>query len=382
MLEGQDLIVFSDDWGGHPFSCQHIVQRLLPANRVLWVNSVGYRSIKLNLYDARRAVRKVASWFRPPAPGPAAPAGLHVISPVFLPFGRQAWCRAANARSAVRAVRDAAARLGFRQPVVLTTLPTTGDFVGRLGARLVVYYCVDDVTLWPGVHGRLAEDLERRLLDRSDLVVATSARLQETRRNGRTPTRLLTHGVDIEHFRALRDRDEWPAGPPVIGYYGLVDERSDRDLLLELARRLPDARLRILGTWRVPPGPLAAQPNVEIPGAVPYAELPARLTDVRVLVLPYHNDELARSINPLKLKEYLATGIPVVATPLPEVLRLVPHVRVASGADDFVAAVREALAAPPGVSPALAALLAGETWEQKARTFGGMIEEALGAVAC
>ncbi len=377
MLRDRDLVVFSDDWGRHPFSCQHLVARLLPYNRVIWVNSVGYRAIRLTAYDARRAAEKVISWLAPRTNGagrPATGAAPHVLAPVFLPFGRSALVRRFNQASTLRAVRGAMQQLGFERPVVVTTLPTSAGIADRLDASLLVYYCVDDVTLWPGMHGRVAQELELELLRRADLVVATSERLRRTRRNQRQPTELLTHGVDVRHFRVP---PPLPGTLPVALYVGLIDERCDRELLAAVARALPDVRVRIVGTWRVPPGPLAGLPNVERLGPVPYEQLPAVLRDASVLLLPYVLDELAQSINPLKLKEYLATGRPVVATPLPEVQRLDRFVRVAEGAEAFVAATREALQQRDWHDPQRDAFLESESWEAKVEQFSSWIAATL-----
>lgn len=375
MLQDRDLVVFSDDWGRHPFSCQHLVRRLLPANRVIWVNSVGYRALRPTPYDLARAVQKMASWVRGArrSHGPRDPGEPLVLTPVFLPFGRSAAVRTVNRISTIATLRRTMERLAFRDPVVITTLPNTAGIVNRLGASAVIYYCVDDVTLWPGAHGGLARALEQELLEQVDLVVATSEKLRRTRRNGRRPTRLLTHGVDLDHFRVPAPP---PGSPPVATYYGLIDERCDRQLLAAVARANPELKVRVIGTWRVDEGPLAGLQNVEKMGPVSYDVLPSRIADAKVLLLPYVVDELAQSINPLKLKEYLATGRPVVATPLPEVTRLGGFVRVAEG-ESFVRAVADAAAHGPAPDPAREAYLAGESWDAKAEELSCSIESVL-----
>jgi glycosyltransferase involved in cell wall biosynthesis len=389
VLQGRDLIVLSDDWGRHPFSCQHIVKRFLPENRVLWVNTVGYRTITLSPYDLERAWEKTRAWFkRPqsiPGDGDAVAPGPCVINPFCLPFGRLAAVRAMNAGAVAHAIRSAAARLAYRSPVLITTLPTAAEMVGACGERVSIYYCVDDFTRWPGMDGRLLCDLEAKLLAKVDLVVAASTKLQQTRSNGRRPTRLLTHGVDVEHFASVGRVPPALAVAdirgPVVGYFGLVDERCDLGLIAELARRLGDVTFLLIGPWRVRPDPVSALENVRIVGGVPYDELPAYLAPVSVLLLPYLRDELAESLNPLKLKEYLATGLPVVATDLPEVRALSRFVTIVNEPGECAEAIRRALSGSRPAAPELKEFLAGESWDAKAEQFAAAITEVEGELS-
>ncbi len=382
MLKDRDLILVSDDWGRHPFSCQHLVEQLLPFNRVLWVNTVGYRSLKLTLYDAGRALEKIYGWIRPRRPHEtiaSQPSNIRVLDPVFLPFGAYAAIRAFNARSVSRSVRTASHSWNFQHPILITTLPTAADLVGRLGEMRTVYYCVDDYALWPGEDGALMRELEERLLRQVDLVVTTSGKLQRTRSNGRRSTVLLTHGVDLQHFKSVGTVPPAPEikylARPIVGYFGLVDERCDLQLIASIARSLAHINFLVIGPWKVPQAPLAGLSNVKIVGKVDYAQLPAYLAPVDLLILPYHVNPLSEAMNPLKLKEYIATGLPVVSTPLLEVIKLHPFVEVASNASDFQQAVITGLGRGKRYPVELMHFLQGETWEAKAEILSDMILE-------
>ena len=117
------------------------------------------------------------------------------------------------------------------------------------------------------------------------------------------------------------------------------------------------------------PDPRLRGDNVRFVGAVPYERLPEAMASFDVALLPYVRSELTRSINPLKLREYLASGRPIVATSLPEVARYAPEVRLADTAEETIAAVEAALAGPSDRRADRVALLAGETWDDRARTF-------------
>jgi len=384
MLRSQDLILISDDWGRHAFSCQHLVEQLLPFNRVLWVNTIGYRQLKFTVYDTARAFEKIVNWahLRPSdKTHPSVTPNLRILNPVCLPFGTHTAIREFNAHSVSRSVRKAVRGWNFQRPILITTLPIAADFIERLSGNRAVYYCVDDYTLWPGQNGLLMRELEERLLGQVDLVVATSEKLRRTRSNGRRQTALLTHGVDLPLFQSV---GVVPSSPeiqaltrPIVGYYGLVDERCDLPLIATLARSLRDVTFLIIGSWKVPRKPLAGLSNVKLVGKVPYAELPAYLASVDLLMLPYYINELAESINPLKVKEYLATGLPVVSTPLPEVTKLGVFVCVASNPGEFVRAVRAGLGRGRHYSTELATFLQKETWNAKAEEFSEMIQGLL-----
>ncbi len=388
MLSGRDFIVFSDDWGRHPFSCQHIMRHFLPHNRLLWVHTIGLRRPRLCWYDIKRAAEKICSWVlpRPRAEnGEPPPDNLHILSPVMLPFNTVPGIRAVNRTSVVRAVRRAARGLGMRSPVLLATVPNAADYVGHLGEELVVYYCVDDFTVWPGMNQpALVRELENALLARSDLVVAVSDSLRVSRRNGRAPTRLLTHGVDSEHFDRSGARPPVPPalyglcgrGRPLIGFYGLIDSHFDVGLLAGVLDARPGWHILCIGTRRINLSELERRPNFTWLPAMPYAELPLAAAQFDAAIIPYLVNAHTRTANPLKLREYIATGRPVITTPMPEVFRFEGCVRIADGPEAFVAAIEDALLA--GVPPeGCRDLLRGETWADKAELLSGWIGDRL-----
>jgi len=383
MIKGHDLIVLSDDWGRHPFSCQHIIKHFLPFNRVIWVNTIGYRSIQFNYYDFERAYGKITSWLKntanklytTPLDNPL------ILNPVCVPFGKILFVRSLNTRSVTRMVRKAVRHNRITDPIVITTLPTAADFVGNMGEQRSIYYCVDDFTQWPGVHGNLMQVMEKQLLRKVDLVIASSEKLQRTRNNGTRKTLLLTHGVDVEHFRSVAEvtpsRAVKDLMAPIVAYYGLIDERCNFKIIRRLAAAMPGVTFLIIGQWRVDPGDLARMANIHIIGPVPYNDLPAYLSKVDALILPYIVNDLADSINPLKLKEYIATGLPIVATPLPEVVKLERFVRIANGYNQFHKELADVLTFIRREDPGITAFLHENSWEAKAEEFSAMIEEVL-----
>lgn len=388
-MNPRSFIVFGDDWGGHPSSVQHLFRRIAQTHRTLWVNTVGLRPPRLDLRDAQRVVRKLRGWVSPPTGhGPdarddAQGLDLHVVSPPMVPWMRPAGLRALNRASVRTLVGRAAHRLGLRRPVVVTTVPNGVDGRGIADAAGLAYYCVDDFTQWPGVDAAAARSLEAELLEVCDLVLATSDALVASRipRSGRVS--LLSHGVDVDHLGRACD-PETPAlpgvrrGRPVLGYLGLVDARMDVDLVVGLATARPDWDIVFVGPTDTAPDPRLHRANVRFVPAVAYGRLPEALAAFDVALLPYARNGLTQAINPLKLREYLASGLPVVATSLPEVRRFAPEVAVVDTVVDTVAAIEKALAGPRDRRAARAELLRGETWDARAETFLRRVDEALG----
>jgi len=380
MIKNRDFIVFSDDWGRHPFSCMHIMKRFLPQNRILWVNTVGMRLPKLSFYDLYRSIEKMGSWFGRSTSREELPANLTVISPVTIPFNNHSSVRRFNRLSVIRAVRKEMIRLRIKEPLFLTTLPTANDYVGAFNEVVDVYYCVDEYSKWPGALKEMLERMESDLIRKVDLIVATSEELQRANRSESCPTYLLTHGVDTEHFNKAKNLVPHPLfdtlKKPVIGYFGLIDGHVDLGLLEFLMKEKPEWSFIFIGPVKVDIDNLKRHKNANFFPPVSYLDLPKYLAGLDVCILPYKVNELTRYSNPLKLKECLAAGKPVVSTALPEVMKLKEAVRVALGKEEFLVQVSDALTRPFNRTCA-EKVLQGEDWSIKAEKMSGYIEEAI-----
>lgn len=384
MLRNTDFIVFSDDWGRHPFSCQHIMEHFLPGNRLLWVQTIGMRKPRLTLYDVKRSLEKIASWARPRKNRERRQLheNLCILSPVMIPYNTIRPIRAFNKRSVIRYVREAMRDWGCKDPVLFATQPLASEYVGHLDESLVVYYCVDDFTLWPGMNQpELVESMENALLARSDLVVAVSDSLCVTRSNNIGDTRLLTHGVDIEHFRRAALPQPLPEAlqglsRPVVGFYGLIDSHFDRELIAAILDAKPDWQIVCIGTKRLDLRELETRPNFHWLPPVPYAELPSYASAFDVAIIPYKVNAHTQTANPLKLREYIATGKPVVTTPMAEVFRFKNLIFIAADASSFIEAIEKGLVMQPDATRREQAL-AGESWQNKAEQLSAWVEEAI-----
>ncbi len=374
-IDGVSFIVFSDDWGGHPSSCQHLFRRIAKRHDVLWVNTVGMRRPTLDWTDAKKAWRKALRMFRASTDDSAARSNdlrLHVVQPLMLPFNNGA-LRRFNLRSVISTVARRSSELGIARPILVSTVPNAADYAGHLGERRVVYYCVDDFSQWPGFDHDLVRDMEAQLVSRADVIIATSRKLHRTLRASGKEIRLLTHGVDLAHFGRAADRIHRALiriPRPRAGYFGLIDRRSDLPLVAETAARMRDVSFVLAGPVETDVAALTRLPNVHFTGALPYAELPELVHGLDVLFLPYLVNDFTASISPLKLKEYLATGRPVIATPMAEAVSARDHLQIASTPEEWSAAIRAALTADIAERRRkMIDLLQDESWERKASEF-------------
>jgi glycosyltransferase involved in cell wall biosynthesis len=371
-------VVFSDDWGRHPTSCQHLVRHLLAEQPVLWVNVIGTRRPRVDLATVRRGLEKAGQWLRPVAPPAAFPPNLRVVSPKVYPgFGRR-WERRLNRAWLARQLRPRLAALPDT-PIAVTTMPTAADLVGVLPVRHWVYYCVDDFSLWPGIDRAAARRLEDKLIDEADVLIAVSEALCErVARRGRT-AHLLTHGVDLAfwHTRySVLSTQHLLTGlePPFVVFWGLIDRRMDVEFVRRLSETLPAGTVVLIGPEDDSDPALTALPRVVRRPALPLAELPALAAAAAVLVMPYADEPVTRAMQPLKLKEYLATGKPAVVRNLPATRAWADCLDVAATADEFAAAVRVRLAGGlPAAQRTARARLATEGWGAKAAEFARLV---------
>lgn len=372
-LQSPDFLVFSDDWGEHPSSCQHIFRHIAKDHRVLWVNTIGMRNPTLSWTDLHKIALKGCKMlrFRRERGRKLEREGhLNVCQPVMLPFARLSFVRAFNAWSVTRRVRAAMRAMNLRDPTVVTTVPNAADYPRLLEGRRVIYYCVDDFSLWPGLDSQLVRRMEQRLVAQSAAVVAVSNALGEKFKSSGKPVHVLTHGVDLEHFGkpATVEHPVLEGIPrPRIGFFGLIDGRFDAALISEVARQIPEISFVFAGPTDASVDELPAHDNVHFVGAIAYTELPAFIRGMRALILPYKPDGLAKMLSPLKLKEYLATGKPVISTPIGATEEWGDMVNVAKIAEEWVVLIHRLANSTPGESGrATDARLLSQSWARKA----------------
>lgn len=380
------IVVFGDDWGRHVSSMQHIFRCIIQSRRVFWVNAIGHRVPTLTLTDLRRVTEKARNLLLPrtastPPSGPDHSANPEtIIDPKVLPWHHRGFVHRLNTLSLTHAIRSSLAAHGCAtRPIIVTGSPPSVGVLGRLDEVASVYFCMDDFLHLPGVTPAMIGPLEQRLLQRVDAVVATAQSLLQSKAPRSGKTFYLPQGVNYEHFATaqpvpaeLRDLPR-----PIIGFAGGVSDCCDFSLLALIARAYPHASIVLVGpvtTEDCGQLDLLQLPNIHLLGPRSYANLPAYVQCFDVATIPYLLNDWTKAVDPLKLLEYLAAGVPVVTTDIPEVRKYRSTVSIASDRDTFVALIDRAISAGDGERSQRQARAKAETWDRRAEDFLAIID--------
>jgi glycosyltransferase involved in cell wall biosynthesis len=243
------------------------------------------------------------------------------------------------------------AREGVRSPLLWFYTPMALGYAGHIPAGAIVYDCMDELSAFEGAPPEL-HVRERALFAYADLVFTGGQSLYEAKRPHHPSVHAFPSSVDAEHFARARTGtipvpiDQQPIPGPRLGFFGVIDERMDRELLARIADAHVEWHIVLLGpVVKIDPESLPRRPNIHYLGHKPYEELPAYIAGWDVAIMPFAMNEATRFISPTKTLEYLAAGKPVVSTPIRDVVRPLGErdlVRVGSGAG-FVHAIEEAL---------------------------------------
>jgi glycosyltransferase involved in cell wall biosynthesis len=325
-LAGRDIVcVGFADWQTDLQTNQHhLMSRLARDNRVLFIESLGLRRPQLVGRDLRRIVRRVARGVR----GARAVDGLHVLSPLVVPRHDRRWAQRVNARLLRRLVGAATGRLDMRAPILWGYVPQAEALIDVLSPSLVVYHCVDDIAATKGIDAESFRAAERSFAARADLVLASSRPLAERMRGLSGNVLEVPNVADTPRFAVALEPgplDEAMGAlprPTVVFTGAVVATKLDVPLLVELAALRPDWSFALVGPVgvgdpRTDVSALDAVANVHLLGPRAYEALPAVLRGADAALIPYARNQLTASIFPMKVYEYLAAGLGVVATPLP-----------------------------------------------------------------
>jgi glycosyltransferase involved in cell wall biosynthesis len=379
-----DIVAFAKDWNDNPTSNHHVLRELARSRRVLWLNSVATRTPRLSSgRDLGRGARKLREFVRGPR---RVENDLWVFTPLVLPLPHSPTARRVNQRILRATVRALRARLGLRDFQLWSFLPSVADYVGMLGESLAVYYCVDEWSMFSYIDTVEMAAAERALLERVDCVFAVNEALAERKRAVNPETHVASHGVDHALFAkaldpATRVPDELAGLPaPVLGFVGTLQDWVDLELLAVIARRRPDWSIVLVGRVLTDTAPLSGLPNVHLLGPRSHEQLGAFCKGFDVGLIPYRRSEQLAYRNPLKLREYLSAGLPVVSTAIPEVRAYDRWCSVADDAEGFVDAIEATIAADSAeLRRERSGAMQTETWEARVAEVARTVDEVAGS---
>jgi glycosyltransferase involved in cell wall biosynthesis len=384
-LSGRSIVcVGFAEWQTDLWTNQHhLMSRLAQDNRILFIESLGLRRPTLTGTDVRRMARRVRTGLA----GPRVADGLHLLSPLVLPFQGAAAARALNAQLLPRLVSRAMRRVNLGHDILWGYVPQAEMLLDSVRPRLVVYHCVDDIAAQPAIDSASFRAAEERFVRRADLVLASAPRLEA--RMSAMGARVVYAPNVADHplfAQALEPGPEDPglaalARPRLVFTGAVVGLKLDLRLLEELAHKRPAWSIALVGPVgagdpRTDVSALAALPNVHLLGHRRYQELPSVLRGADVGLIPYAVNELTCSVFPMKVYEYLSAGLPVVATPLPA-LEGVAEVGIAADADETVSLVEEALESDgPQARRERSTAAARHSWDARLAEIAAAVQEA------
>ncbi|MES2760031.1 MAG: FAD-dependent oxidoreductase [Pseudomonadota bacterium] len=271
-------------------------------------------------------------------------------------------------------------------PIVWLYTPMALPLVQGLHPALVVYDCMDELAAFKNSPKQLLQR-ETALLGMADLVFTGGPSLYEAKRGRHANAHCFPSSVDAAHFgqsleRAISHPAQTNTGGPRLGFFGVIDERFDIDLLAAMADARPDWQLVMVGpVVKIDPAQLPRRANVDYLGQRSYDELPQFLAGWDVCLLPFALNESTKFISPTKVLEYMAAELPIVSTPITDVVVPYGHVvAIADSAEKFIAACETALAMTPEANARMVdemrAIVANTSWQHTAERMRALIEAA------
>jgi glycosyltransferase involved in cell wall biosynthesis len=373
------VVYFGNDWQAeNRTSSHHVALRLARSMPTLYVDSPGMRSPGASGRDLRKAVRKLAAALRAPE---HLGGNLWRCTVPQLPFRRIPGVELLNRTFSRWAVRRAMRLSGIQRCISWFVVPHPGAMARRLGEELCVYYCIDDYAAHPGVDVDVITRHDQSLSRIADLLFVAPPALVDAKRALNPNTHYSPHGVDAALFARAQDPDAaLPEGAatlprPIVGFFGSIHEWIDIELIAWLAAQRPQWSFLLVGHAATDVSTLRALSNVHLVGAQPYTTLPDWARCFDAAMIPYRLNRQVANANPLKLREYLATGKPIVSVSNPEIRKFAEYVTIAENREEFLAGLDHCLAGePPGAASRRMAAVADQTWDRR-------VEEVLRVVA-
>jgi glycosyltransferase involved in cell wall biosynthesis len=377
-LRDYSVVYFGNDWfAENRTSSHHIARRLGKLVPVLYIETPGSRGPQTSARDLRKLWRKLARALAPPQ---KVGEQFYVATIPQIPFRKLPFIDGLNRWLGAYLARRAMRKIGFGRRISWFVVPHPGPLAKRLGEDLTVYYCIDDYASYPGMDPVAIQKLDDDLTRKADVVFVAPRALLDSKRRLNANVHFSPHGVDFDMFSRASDPATTPADEvgglkhPVIGYFGTVGEFVDYDLLAYLVESRPEWTFLFVGLIAADVSRLRRYPNVIFAGPRPYETLPNWAAAFDVAIYAHQVNRQTKHSNPLKLREYLATGKPVVSVVTPETAAFGEVVYLADNREAYLAAIERALGEEtPELRQKRMASVRGVSWDAR-------FEETIAAV--
>lgn len=386
--EDISIVVFAGcDWWYHNrglFCCQ-TMSRLARSHKLLFVNSLATRfpSLKTDRHAVSKILRKLRSLARFLR---KSDNGMYVLTPFSLPFFEKPIVGSLMIMLTRLQIRMVMALLSISRPVIIVACPPAWRIAQKVPHRYLVYQRTDFYEEMPGANKDFLQQCDHELMTHADLVLYVNAGLCREGMKKNRNSLLVGHGVDYSLFASACTSEAIPediaAIPrPRIGFYGdISDDVCDFALLEHIARTLPSASIVLVGAVSSDVQRLRDISNIHFLGQKPYQEIPHYGKAFDVAIMPWKQNKWIEFCNPVKTKEYLAQGKPIVSTDYPELEPYHHVVYPAQNYDEFVEQLKKALREnDPSLQEKRRRLVENETWDDKSKMILDTIHQGLQA---
>jgi glycosyltransferase involved in cell wall biosynthesis len=377
------VFYFGNDWAAeNRTSSHHIARWLARCHHVYYLECPGLRAPKGSARDFKKIWSKLARFIRGPQD---TPEGIKVWTLLQLPLHRFRLVRWFNRKLILGAVRWLKWSRGVRDPIAWFMVPHLASVVGRMGEQLSVYYCIDDYSALPDVNEAAVRAMDEEMTRKANLVFIAARTLLESKLQLNPTTQVSPHGVDLDHFARARNgtavapSDVRDLPRPIIGFFGLIEKWIDLELVDYLAEQRPNWSFVMVGRVAVPEKDVPRRPNIHFLGTKPYALLPDYGSQFDVAIIPYRLTRQVLNANPIKLREYLAMGKPIVSVSTPEIDKYADVVRIARSNAEFLQQIEQALEtdSSPAKDARRVERVSQEGWDAKLKGVMAVIEAEL-----
>lgn len=370
-----DILCFGgNDWWYH--NRNHFDVRMMEIlakhGKALYINSIVLQKPKLS--QGKKFIHKLARKTRSIFHGlKKTDEGFWVYSPVSLPVHHIKWLRPLNKMLLQFQVWFVARRLGFKEPIVWVACPAACDVAINMKKSGLVYQRTDCFEEFPDADVQIAKDYDRKLKAAADLTVFVNGMLYEKEFDKCKKAIYVDHGVDFEKFASADKYNDVPDDirnmrRPIVGFFGQIDDYTvDIDFMKKVTDYLPECSFVFIGGTIDNCSILKAKDNVWMLGMKPYEQIPHYGRFFDVTIMPWRQNYWIQACNPIKLKEYLALGKPIVSTPFTELNKYRDVVYEAKTPEEFADCIKKAYSENnPELIAKRRQKVASSSWQSKA----------------
>jgi glycosyltransferase involved in cell wall biosynthesis len=342
MLKNKNIVIFANDWIADNKTSSHQIASILGReNRVLFIETGGMRAPTATAHDFKRIFQKIKKGFSGAKKVHGEYLDFKVASLLIIPFHRFSIVRYFNRVFITLTMRYLLWHYKFSKPIIFYFSPHIHYLCGNLGEHIKIFYCIDNYSAFPGADPEEVQKMDIDLTIKSDIVFVVSRNVIVSKEKFNKRVYYSPHGVDIENFNLKGKKFikpkllDFAENRPIVMYWGLIADWMDFDLVNYLVDNHRDIAFFLIGRICTNPNLLISKENLSCPGPLPYSDLSKYAFFSSALIIPFLINDWTKNINPLKLKEYLATGKPIISSAIPESLRNEEFIKIAKSKNSF-----------------------------------------------